>query len=277
LALARLRIHTPACAAALGGIRRINFLHASDRLFLQPTRQQPPATRTDAPIQSSFLSHVPAGLRDRAPVERVMLGMFRFSMRTISNWRASLVEVFSAQSLRRSASRAFRLAIAILTCLRLTDPRRALASLRPSRRSRARSVSCRVGQRKSSPVDRAADTAMPQRGETAAECDRHSPPPPETLRSSQPSATTACRRCQRSSSPCLGEVPKRQTSGQSLCGVCQCAADGPGHGAVPGAAIPTAGRAVPVPAARPWLTAVRRAVPCAAAGVGGAAHRIHQP
>ena len=67
LALARLRIHSPACAATLGGVRGINFLYPADRLFLHPACQQPPATRTDAPIQPSFLSHVPAGLRDSAP------------------------------------------------------------------------------------------------------------------------------------------------------------------------------------------------------------------
>src|SRR5690242_11876900 len=62
--------------------------------------------------------------------ERVMLLMRRSSMRITSKRRAISVEVFSHQSLRRSASRAFRRPTASLTFRPRADPRRALASIR---------------------------------------------------------------------------------------------------------------------------------------------------
>src|SRR6266566_1963141 len=62
--------------------------------------------------------------------ERVIPLMFRFSTRIRSNWRARSVEVFSAQSLRRSASRARRRAMASFTRLRRFEPRLARAILR---------------------------------------------------------------------------------------------------------------------------------------------------
>ena len=68
----------------------------------------------------------------------------------------------SAQSLRRSASRACSRAIACLTRPRRFDPRLARASLRCSRRSRVRSARSGRGQCSSWPVDRAAETATPR-------------------------------------------------------------------------------------------------------------------
>ena len=69
----------------------------------------------------------------------------RSSTRIRSNRRAMPVETFSAQSLRRSVSRAFSRAIACLTRPRRFEPRLARASVRCSRRSRVRSRAVRAG------------------------------------------------------------------------------------------------------------------------------------
>jgi hypothetical protein len=62
--------------------------------------------------------------------ERVMFLMHRSSTLIMSNLRAMLVEAFSAQSLRASASRVRSRAIASLTPARRFDPRLARASRR---------------------------------------------------------------------------------------------------------------------------------------------------
>jgi hypothetical protein len=64
LTRARLRIYSPARAAALRGTRGINLLHPADGFLLESARQQSPATSANGPIQSSFL---PDGLHDSAP------------------------------------------------------------------------------------------------------------------------------------------------------------------------------------------------------------------
>ncbi len=88
--------------------------------------------------------------------------MFRSSTRITSNRRARPVEAFSAQSLRRSLSRAFSRARDSLTSVRRLDPRLARASLLSSFRSRACSRLLRPGTLSISPVDSAADTATPR-------------------------------------------------------------------------------------------------------------------
>src|SRR5271169_3834749 len=94
--------------------------------------------------------------------DRVILPICRSSTRITSNRRAMSVLVFSAQSLRRSVSRALSRAIAYLTRPRRFDPRFARASVRCSRCSLVRSRAVRVGQCSISPVDKAADTATPR-------------------------------------------------------------------------------------------------------------------
>ena len=94
--------------------------------------------------------------------ERVMLLIFKSSTLITSNRRARSVLVFSTQSLSRSVSRARSRAAASRTCVRRSEPRRARASFRSSRRSLFRSGTVRPGTRSSSPVDRAADTATPR-------------------------------------------------------------------------------------------------------------------
>ena len=99
--------------------------------------------------------------------DRVMFVICRSSTRITSNRRAMPVLVFSAQSLRRSVSRARIRAIACRTRPRRFEPRTARASLRCSRRSLFRSRAVRPGQYSNSPVDRAAETATPRSMPTA--------------------------------------------------------------------------------------------------------------
>jgi hypothetical protein len=94
--------------------------------------------------------------------DRIMLPIWRSSTRIRSNRRAMPVLAFSAQSLRRSVSRARSRATANLARVRRFDPRRARASFRSSRRRRVRSGAVRPGACSSSPVDRAAETATPR-------------------------------------------------------------------------------------------------------------------
>ena len=77
--------------------------------------------------------------------DRVIFLMFRSSTRITSKRRAMPVDVFSAQSLRQSLSRAFSRATAILALPRRFDPRAVRASLRWRRRSRACSRAPRPG------------------------------------------------------------------------------------------------------------------------------------
>ena len=132
---------------ALSSMRRTSWPHPLARM----PRFSPAFCRTLRPGSSAL---------PRA--ERVMFLIFRSSTRITSKRRARSVEVFSHQSLRRSASQALSRAMASLTCLRRADPRRALASLRSSRRRRCRCRAVSTGQHSSSPVDRAADTATPR-------------------------------------------------------------------------------------------------------------------
>ena len=80
-------------------------------------------------LSPAFWRDVPARVLGVPLADRVMFLISRFSTRITSNRRAMSVEVFSAQSLRRSVSRAFSRAMAGLTCARRFDPRFALASL----------------------------------------------------------------------------------------------------------------------------------------------------
>jgi hypothetical protein len=99
--------------------------------------------------------------------DRVMLLIWRSSTLMTSNLRAMSVEAFSAQSLRRSVSRARSRAMACLTRLQRFEPRRARASLRSSRRMRFWSRAVRPWECSSSPFDRAADTTTPRSMPTA--------------------------------------------------------------------------------------------------------------
>ncbi len=80
-----------------------------------------------------------------------MFVIFRSSTLIRSNRRARSVLAFSAQSLRRSVSRALSRARASRTRPRRFEPRRPRASLRSSRRMRARSAAVRPGTHSNSP------------------------------------------------------------------------------------------------------------------------------
>jgi hypothetical protein len=85
---------------ALSSRRRTSSPHP-DRLI----------SRLSPALAATFLP----GLAAVPLAERVMCAMFRSSTRITSNRRARLVEVFSHQSLRASASRAFSRAAAART------------------------------------------------------------------------------------------------------------------------------------------------------------------
>ena len=135
LALPRVRIHLPARRAPLARERGSDLLHPAGRLVLQPADQQPPP-RPRIPRFSPALARTFRPGFSRVPLaDRVMFPIFRSSTRITSNRRAMSVETFSAQSLRRSVSRARSRAIACFTRPRRFDPRLARASVRCSRRS----------------------------------------------------------------------------------------------------------------------------------------------
>jgi hypothetical protein len=67
LALARLRIHVPACRASLTGERGTYLLHPAGHLVLQSAYQQPPARCHDLAVEPGFLADIPARIPGRAP------------------------------------------------------------------------------------------------------------------------------------------------------------------------------------------------------------------
>ena len=94
--------------------------------------------------------------------ERVIARTSRASILIVSKRRAISVVTFSTQSLRRSASRAFSFAIALLVRTRRLEPRLARASRCCSTVNRFDSPAERLGARSNSPVDSAAATATPR-------------------------------------------------------------------------------------------------------------------
>ena len=99
----------------------------------------------------------------RVPLaERVMPLTFRSSTRITLNRTARSVEVCSIQSVRRSASRALKRAIAALVRARRFDPRWALASLRCNRTSRSACFGPGRAGPLVSPVESATATATPR-------------------------------------------------------------------------------------------------------------------
>ena len=162
LALAALPIHTPACRAPLARNRAATFSIRPGAFSSSRRTSSPHPERWISRFNPAFAATFRPGTCTVPRAERVIALTFRFSTRITSNRRARSVEVFSHQSLRRSASRAFSRATALLTEARLFDPRLAIASLRSSRASRACSAGSRPGQCSISPVDSAADTATPR-------------------------------------------------------------------------------------------------------------------
>ena len=168
LALTRVPVHLPARRATLARERGSDLLHPAWRLVLQQAHQQAPPRSQDLPVRAQ-LSAGRCG-RDRpAFLSRngVMFPICRSSTRIRSNRRATSVLAFSAQSLRRSVSRAFSRATACLTRPRRFEPRFARASVRCIRRSLVRYRAAMAGACNSSPVDRAAETDTPRSMPTA--------------------------------------------------------------------------------------------------------------
>ena len=163
LALTRVPVHLPARRAPLAGERGADLLHPARGLVLQPAHQQPPPRTQDRRFSPALARTLRPG-SSRVPfADRVMAAIFRSSTPITSNRRAMPVDTFSAQSLRRSLSRARSRAIKCFTRPRRFDPRLARASVRRIRRSLIRSRAVSAGQCSRSPVDRAAETATPGR------------------------------------------------------------------------------------------------------------------
>ena len=162
LALTRLRVHPPARRAALTRERGTDLLHSAGCFLLQASDQQAhPDARMPRFSPAFCRTHRP-GLAAVPWADRVMFLIWRSSTLIRSNRRAMAVEVFSAQSLRRSVSRARSRAMARFTPTLRFDPRRARANLRSSRRSLRRCRPSNLGACSRSPVERAAHTATPR-------------------------------------------------------------------------------------------------------------------
>ena len=158
---ARMRCNAATCTRlVLSPPARVPCPQGADRAF--PTRLP------DLPVQAGFLGDVPAGLFYGA-LGRAGHGLIlRSSTRITSNRRARSVPVFSTQSLRRSVSRAFTLAIASLDLAAPVRPAPGLGELALKRTKPARSRPDKPGTTSISPVDRAALTVTPRSTPTAS-------------------------------------------------------------------------------------------------------------
>ena len=114
---------------------RLDLLHPAGRLVLSRRTSSPHPDRRMPRFSPALARTFRPGFSRVPFADRVMFPIFRFSTRITSNRRARSVLAFSAQSLRRSVSRARSRAIACLTRPRRFEPRFARASLRCSRRS----------------------------------------------------------------------------------------------------------------------------------------------
>ena len=163
LALARLRVRVPARRATLAREMRLDLLHSSWSLFLQAANQQSPTDRRISRFSPAFWRTFRPGSSHVPFAARVMFLIQRSSTLIRSKRRAMSVLAFSAQSWRRSVSRALSRAMASFVCARRLEPRSARASFRSRRRMRCCSRVVKRGACSSSPVDRAALTATPRR------------------------------------------------------------------------------------------------------------------
>ena len=162
LALAVLRRHMSARAAALAGERGIDLFDPAGSFLLQPFDQDAPAGGEDFPVEPGLGTHVAAGSGHGAP-SRARHVPYPQILHTDHIEPADQVSrELSAQSLLASAPRTFSRAIACLTAARRLLPRLARASLRWSRLSRRWQDGDRRGQVNISPVDRAALTTTPR-------------------------------------------------------------------------------------------------------------------
>ena len=162
LALARLRVHLPACRASLARERGVDRSRSAGSFLLQTVDQQAPPERRMPRFSPAFCRTFRPGFSCVPLADLVMFLICKSSTMITSNLRAMSVLTFSVQSLRRSVSQARNLATARLARMRRLDPGRARASLRSRRRIRLRSRFVRPGTRISSPVERAALLCTPR-------------------------------------------------------------------------------------------------------------------
>ena len=162
LALARLRVHLPARRAPLARERRFDPLTRPGAFSSRRRTSRPHPDRRMPRFSPALARTFRPGSCGVPLADRVMFLMRRSSTLIRSNRRARLVLAFSAQSFRRSVSRAFNRAMASRTRPRRFEPCRVRASLRSNRRMRLRSRAVRPTTCSNSPVDSAAATATPR-------------------------------------------------------------------------------------------------------------------
>ena len=162
LALAVFRRDMPALGASLRRIRCRDEFEPPKGFMLQPGNQQSPSLAADLAVEAAFLcdagTRVFTGPARRAGHRAHVQVLDADSVEASRHFGGGL----SAQSRRRSASRARKRAMASLIRARRAEPRCARARRCCNRRSRLVSPARRLGARSSSPLDRATETAMPR-------------------------------------------------------------------------------------------------------------------
>jgi hypothetical protein len=146
LALATARCDVPAPEQRWLVYAGLTFSTRPGALSLRRRTSRPHPDRMISRFSPAFCRTFRPGSVAVPLADRVMHPILRSSTRITSNRHARLVLVFSHQSLRISASRAFSRARARFTRLRRSDPRLARASRRSSRRKRCCSCPARRGQ-----------------------------------------------------------------------------------------------------------------------------------
>ena len=122
LALTRVRIHVPARRAPLAREMRLDSLHRPGALSSSRRTSTPQPDRRISRFSPALARTFRPGVAAVPLAVRVMFRIWRSSTRIRSNSRASRVLAFSAQSLRRSVSRARSRAMACFTCARRFEP-----------------------------------------------------------------------------------------------------------------------------------------------------------
>src|SRR5689334_23559047 len=162
LALARFLVDPPAGTAPQAGVRGRMSCTRPGALFSVRSRSRPQPWARMARLRPAFCATFRPGFSVVPRAEAVMLTMLSFSNRIVSYSVASMVLVFSHQSLRRPASRALIRAAAAYSAAFCGLSLGARAARRWCLRSRARSRLVSWGQLRLRPSDRAAVMTTPR-------------------------------------------------------------------------------------------------------------------
>jgi hypothetical protein len=162
LVLTRLRVHPPARRAALTRERGTDLLHSAGCFLLQASDEQAPPGHQDAAVQSGLLPDAPTRIGGRPTGgSGHVLDLEVLDLNQVEPPRDGRGGLLSPVLTSVGLAGAQR-AMARFTPTRRSDPRRARANLRSSRRSLRRCRPSNLGACSRSPVERAADTATPR-------------------------------------------------------------------------------------------------------------------